>query len=68
MGLSVVTVVGLAHGIERANDPQRRLKRMAFVEEVIRDVPIHAVDLEIAVATGNLRHFQLIPGLTVLPA
>ena len=74
-----------------------RLRRLAFVEELCRDVPVHPVTLEIAravgridgqqaakgvsvafedlaigvtalelgfdVATLNVRHFQMIPGL-----
>jgi predicted nucleic acid-binding protein len=102
MGLSVVTVVELVHGIQRAKDEPRRERRQAFVDELIRDVPVHPVNLEIArlagriegerashgitvafedlliattalqlgfaVATSNVRHFQLIPGLTIVPA
>ena len=100
MGLSVVTVVELIHGIQRAPDEQRRTRRQAFVDELIRDVPVHPVTLEIAkragriegeraahgitiafedlliaatalhlgfaVATSNVRHFQLIPGLALV--
>ena len=102
MGLSVVTIVELTHGIQRANDEQRRHRRQAFVDELIRDVPIHSVNLEtaklagriegeqarhgvtipfedlliaatalqlgFAVATANIRHFAVIPGLPVVAA
>lgn len=100
MGLSVVTIVELVHGIQRAQDEQRRVRRQAFVDELIRDVPVHPVTIEIArragriegeraaqgvtiafedrliaatalhlgfaVATSNVRYFQVIPGLAVV--
>ena len=78
----------------------RRLRRQAFVDELIRDLPVHPVTIETArlagriegdrarqsitvpfedlliaatalqlgfgVATSNVRHFQMIPGLTVI--
>lgn len=102
VGLSVVTIVELTHGIQRADTEDRRLRRQAFVDELIRDVPVYpvtidtaklagrvggdqtalgvtiafedlligatALQLGFAVATGNVRHFQVIPGLRVLPA
>jgi predicted nucleic acid-binding protein len=102
IGLSVVTVVELTHGIQRAKADDRRQRRQAFVDELIRDVPVHPVTVEMArlagriegeqaeqgvsiafedlliaatalhlgfgVVTGNVRHFQHIPGLTVIPA
>ena len=102
IGLSVVTVVELTHGIQRAKLEERRQRRQAFVDELIRDVPVHPVTIEIAklagriegeqaeqgmsisfedlligatalqlgfgVATGNVRHFQHIPGLNVIQA
>ena len=101
MGLSVVTIVELTHGIQRARDDERRRRRQAFVDELERDVPVYPVTVETAkiagriegdraghgitiafedlliaatalqlgfgVATGNALHFQVIPGLTVVP-
>jgi tRNA(fMet)-specific endonuclease VapC len=100
IGLSVVTIVELIHGVQRAGTEERRQRRQAFVDELIRDVPVHPVTLEIArlagriegeqaahgvtiafedlliavtamhlgfgVATGNIRHFEQIPGLKLL--
>ena len=102
IGVSVVTIVELTHGIQRAGTEERRQRRQAFVDELIRDVPVHPVTVETArlagriegdratqginiafedlliaatalqlgfgVATGNVRHFQVISGLTVVPA
>jgi tRNA(fMet)-specific endonuclease VapC len=102
VGLSVVTIVELMHGIQRAGTEERRHRRQAFVDELIRDVPVHPVTIETAklagriegdqaaqgltipfedlliaatalqlgfgVATGNVRHFKVVPGLTVVQA
>jgi predicted nucleic acid-binding protein len=102
IGLSVVTIVELTHGIQRAGTEERWQRRQAFVDELIRDVPVHPVTIETAriaghiegeraahgvsiafedlliaatalqlgfgVATGNVRHFQAVPGLTVVQA
>lgn len=100
IGLSVVTVAELIHGAYRAQEETRQQRRLAFIEELCRDVPAHPVTLEIArqvgriegqqetegirlpfedlligatalhlsysVATLNVRHFRLIPGLSVV--
>jgi predicted nucleic acid-binding protein len=101
LGLSVVTIAELMHGAHRASTTSMRDRRLAFIDELCRDVPIHPVTLEMArlagqiegqqeaqgvrfafedlligapalhlgfeVATLNPRHFQLIPGLTLVP-
>jgi len=100
IGLCVVTIVELTHGIQRAGTEGRRQRRQAFVEELIRDVPVHPVTIETArlagrieggqaaqgvsiafedlliaatalqlafgVVTGNVRHFEIAPGLKVV--
>jgi len=100
IGLSVVTIVELTHGIQRAGTEERRQRRQAFVDELVRDVPVHPVTVETAklagriegdqaaqgvaiafedlliaatalqlgfgVATGNVRHFEVVPGLKVV--
>ncbi len=98
----MVTVVELTHGVQRAGTDERRRQRQAFVDELIRDVPVHPITTETArlagriegaqaaqgvtiafedlliaatalqlgfgVATGNVRHFAVVPGLTVVQA
>jgi tRNA(fMet)-specific endonuclease VapC len=93
--------VELTHGIERADTEVRRQRRQAFVDELIRDVPVHPVTIDMAriaghiegeqeargvsiafedlliaatalqlgfgVATGNVRHFRVVPGPLVVP-
>lgn len=100
IGLSVVTVAELVHGAYRAKTPEQQQGRLAFIERLCQDVPVHPVTLDIArmagriegqqeakgirvsfedlligatalhlgysVATLNVRHFQAIPGLSVV--
>ena len=100
--LSVVTLVELTHGIQRARTDADRERRRAFTEELRRDVAVIPVTAEIAelagriegeqamrgisiafedlligttalhmnyaVVTLNLRHFQMIPRLSVVQA
>jgi tRNA(fMet)-specific endonuclease VapC len=65
MGLSVVTVVELVHGIERAQDEQRRMRRQAFVDELIRNVPVHPVTIEIARRAGRIEGERAAQGITI---
>ena len=100
IGLSVVTIVELTHGVQRAGIEERRQRRQSFVDELIRDIPVYPVTVETAriagriegeqaahgvtiafedlliaatalqlgfgVATGNVRHFEVVPGLKVV--
>jgi tRNA(fMet)-specific endonuclease VapC len=103
IGLSVVTVAELVHGVHgayRAQTQTQRGRRLEFIERLCRDVPVHPVTLDIArlvgriegeqeakgvqfafedlvigatalhlgyaVMTLNARHFQRIPGLSVV--
>lgn len=100
IGLSVVTVIELTHGVQRAKQESARARRQAFVDELIRDLLVYPVTLETAklagriegeqagqgviipfedlliaatalqvdfsVATANVRHFQKVPGLTII--
>jgi tRNA(fMet)-specific endonuclease VapC len=47
-GISVVTVAELLHGVERADNEIRRLKRQAFVEKVIELLPVFTFDVAAA--------------------
>jgi tRNA(fMet)-specific endonuclease VapC len=99
IAVSVITVLELAHGLSRANTPERLNHRQRFLDELIGGVPVFPVTIPIAlragriegqlraagtrvalsdlliastaleldfdVATNNLRHFALIPGVRV---
>jgi len=100
IGVSVVTMIELAHGAARADSLERRAKRQQFIRELLLALPIHPVTVSVAlrcgqidganqakgvrlpltdlligvtalelgygVATANIRHFKLIPELSVL--
>lgn len=101
IAVSVVTLIELAHGVVRANTPERKAKRRQFLQELQIALPIHpvtaslavrageidgenqargirlplsdlligvtAMELGYSVATANVRHFQMISGLSVVP-
>jgi tRNA(fMet)-specific endonuclease VapC len=46
-GISVVTAAELLHGVERADTEERKLRRQAFVENVIESFPVFPFDLMI---------------------
>jgi predicted nucleic acid-binding protein len=100
IGLSVVTVAELLHGAYRAGFEDRQRRRLEFIEELCRDVPLYPVTFEVvrlvgkirgeqdakgvripfedlligatalrlaySVVTHNVRHFRLIPGLSIV--
>ena len=100
VAVSVVTLIELAHGVARANTPQRKATRRQFLDELIAAVPVHPVTVPVAlragqiygensaegvrvalsdlligvtalelgyrVATANVRHFQMVPGLGIV--
>jgi predicted nucleic acid-binding protein len=58
--VSVVTASELLHGVHRADDPARRAQRSAFVEAILSQIPVLAIDLPAARA-----HAELWAGLAV---
>jgi predicted nucleic acid-binding protein len=100
VAISVVTLIELAHGMVRANTPQRMAMRRQFLNELMTALPVHPVTASVAlragqidgenaalgvrvalsdlligvtalelgyrVATANLRHFRMVPGLEIL--
>jgi predicted nucleic acid-binding protein len=53
-----VTIVELTHGVQRAGTEERRQRRQAFVDELIRDVPVHPVTIETARIAGRIEGDQ----------
>jgi len=98
--LSSIGLTELVHGVHRAQSPQARARRDAFVRELLNDVEVYpytrdtailagridgeqqsrgiiipfadlligatALEIGYSLLTVNVRHFRLIPGLTVL--
>ena len=58
VGLSVVSIAELVHGAYRARTDADRLRRLAFIDELCRDVPVHPVTLEIARVIGRVEGQQ----------
>ena len=54
IAVSVVTVLELAHGITRANTPERRERRQRFHDELLTGVPIQPVTVPIALRAGEI--------------
>ena len=99
VAISVVTLIELAHGVARADTPQRKASRHQFLNELMSALPVHPVTIPVAlragqidgentaqgvrvaladlligvtalelgyrVATANVRHFQMVPGLGI---
>jgi len=100
VGISVVTLIELAHGAARADTPERRSHRQKFIQELLTAMPVYPVTPSIALRTGqldgenqarglripladlligvtalelgysvhtaNLRHFNRVPGLSIV--
>jgi len=72
--LSSISVMELEHGWHRANTPEAAAKIDADMKKVglviaTADllIGITALHLDYAIGTRNVRHFNMIPGLKVLP-
>jgi predicted nucleic acid-binding protein len=100
VAVSVVTLIELAHGMARADTPERKAMRHQFLNELMTALPVHPVTVSLAlragqidgentakgvrvplsdlligvtalelgyrVATANVRHFQMVPGLGIV--
>jgi len=65
VGLSVVTIAELMHGAYRAKTVADRLRRLAFLEELCGDVPIHPINVEIARGIGRIEGQQAAQGISL---
>jgi len=54
IAISVVTVLELAHGIVRADTPQRRARRQQFLDDLLAGMPVHPVTVPIALHAGQI--------------
>jgi predicted nucleic acid-binding protein len=48
VGISVVTLIELAHGAARADSPERKSKREKFIEELLTAMPVYPVAASMA--------------------
>ncbi len=54
VGISVVTLIELAHGAARADTPERKFKREKFIEELMIAMPVYPVTASMALRAGQL--------------
>lgn len=54
VGLSVLTVLELAHGVARADSVERQTSRRQFLNELITALPVHPVTVQIALQAGKI--------------
>jgi predicted nucleic acid-binding protein len=54
IAISVVSVLELAHGIIRADTPQRRFNRQQFLDDILVGMPVHLVTVPIALRAGQI--------------
>jgi predicted nucleic acid-binding protein len=52
--LSVVSLIELAHGVARADSPQRRAKRQQYLDELVLASPVHPITIPIALRAGQI--------------
>jgi predicted nucleic acid-binding protein len=65
IAVSVVTVLELAHGIARANTPQRRHDRQRFLVELTSVVPIVPVTVGTALRAGQIDGESRASGISI---
>ncbi|MBL8210525.1 MAG: hypothetical protein JNK87_07435, partial [Bryobacterales bacterium] len=51
--------------VQRAGTEERRCRRQAFVDELIRDLPVHSVSIETARIAGRIEGAQAAQGITI---
>lgn len=65
IGLSVVTIAELMHGAYRAKDAAHKRRRLAFIDRLCSDVPVHPVTVEIARRVGRIEGEQAAQGIVI---
>jgi predicted nucleic acid-binding protein len=65
VGLSAVTVVELADGVERAKHDAQRQSRKAFVDDLLTDITIHPITSEIAHLAEKISGQEAERGITI---
>jgi tRNA(fMet)-specific endonuclease VapC len=63
--LSVISIIELTHGIYRAKLDADRLRRIAFTDELARDMIVHPVSLAIAQLAGRIEGEQAARGISI---
>lgn len=54
IGISVITLIELAHGAARADTQERKAARQRFIQELVTAIPVHPITVPLALRTGQL--------------
>ena len=65
IGISVVTLIELAHGADRADTSERRANRQNSIAELLSAVPAHPVPVSLALRTGQLDGENQVRGIRI---
>ena len=65
IGISVITLVEMAHGAARADTLERKAKRQTFIDELVMALPVFPVTVPIALRAGQLDGENQARGLKV---
>lgn len=65
IAFSVVTVLELAHGIARADTPERLDRRRRFLDELLNGVPVQPVTTAIALRAGQIDGHSQAQGIRI---
>ena len=65
IGISAVTLIELAHGLVRADTPQRQANRERFIQELLAAVPAYPVTVSIALRSGQIDGQSQAKGLKI---
>ena len=65
IAMSAVTLAELVHGVARANTPEIRTARRAFIDELKKHVPVHPVTDSTAEVAGRISGEQAAKGITL---
>jgi tRNA(fMet)-specific endonuclease VapC len=63
--LSIITLVELAHGIERADSAARQTARERFIDELLNEISVEPITVPIAFRAGKIDGRLQAKGLTI---
>jgi predicted nucleic acid-binding protein len=54
IGISVITLMEMAHGVTRANTSERKAIRQEFLTDVVQAIPVYPITAPIALSAGRI--------------
>jgi tRNA(fMet)-specific endonuclease VapC len=65
IGFSVITIAELTHGAYRAKADPDKQRRLAFVDRLCSDVPVHPITVDVARLVGRIEGEQGAKGISI---